>query len=184
MTTMQNVTEANFHVVVEVDLKPNDVYTPFTWSRGNLARWTAAFVLCLIFYHLYEDSSATLLSFPSGGSILAVVALLMLLVLSGLLLFPYLRIRSLFRKSPALAKTRRYTFSADGIAVQSDDANTECKWSFFQRAVETRTTFSFSTTSLSGTYVPKRCFASHEDIQRVRSLIHENMPGKCRLRCD
>jgi len=181
---MLSVTEANCRVVVDVDLKPNDVYTPFTWSRGNLARWIASFVLCLIFYDLYKASSATILSFPGGKSILAVVGLLALFVLLALVLFPYLRIRSLFRKSPALTKSRRCTFSADGIAIQSEDANSECKWSLFQRVVETPSVFSFFTTSLSGTYIPKRCFASVDDIRCVRSLIRENMPGKCRLRRD
>jgi hypothetical protein len=39
---MWNPMENKCDVVVEVDLKPNDVYTPFRWDRGNLARWVTA----------------------------------------------------------------------------------------------------------------------------------------------
>src|SRR5713101_867427 len=171
----------NRNVVVEVDLKPNDVYTPFRWDRGNIARWVTAILLCLILYDRYKESQATILSFPGGGSILAIIALLMLLILLALLLFPYLRVRAMFRKSPAMTKTRRYTFAVTGITVQSDDANSDCKWSLFQRAVETPGVFVFSLTSHAAIYVPKRCFISSDDVARVRDLIRENLPGKWRL---
>lgn len=175
---MQN----NLGVVVDVDLRPNDVYTPFRWDRNNLARWVTSIVLCLIFYDLYKSSRATILSFQGGDSIVAIIALLVLFILFGLLLFPYLRVRAMFRKSPAMTKTRRYTFCATGITVQSDDATSDCKWSLFHRAVETPSVFVFSVTSHHGTYIPKRCFASSDDVARVRDLIRENMPGRWRLR--
>jgi hypothetical protein len=112
--------EDNRGVVVDVDLGPNDVYTPFRWDRHNLARWVISIVLCLIFYDLYKSSRATILSFQGGESILAIIALLVLFILLGLLLFPYLRVRAMFRKSPAMTKTRRYTFSlflAEGVSL-------------------------------------------------------------------
>ena len=169
-------------VVVEVNLRPNDVYTPFRWERGNLARWVTSIVLCLIFYDLYRSSRATILSFQGGESILAIIALLVLFILLGLLLFPYLRLRAMFRKYPAMAKTRRYTFCTTGITIQSDDATSDCKWSLFEKAYETPGIFIVSITSHQGTYIPKRCFASPDDVVRVRDLVRENMPGRWRLR--
>lgn len=56
-----------------------------TRDRGNLARWVTSIVLCLIFYHLYKDSRETILSFPGGQ---AIIALLVLFILLALLLFP------------------------------------------------------------------------------------------------
>src|SRR6267154_2031382 len=165
-------------VIVDVDLRPNDVYTPFRWDRNNLARWVTSIVLCLIFYDLYKSSRATILSFQGGESIVEVIRLLVLFILFGLLLFPYLRVRAMFRKSPTMTKTRRYTIGVAGITVQSDDATADCKWSLFQRAVETPTVFVLSQTSYHGTYIPKRCFGSPDDMVRVRDLIRENMPGK------
>jgi len=172
----------NRAVVVDVDLKHNDVYTPFRWDRNNLARWVTSIVLCLIFYDLYKDSRATILSLQGGESILAIMALLLVFILCGLLLFPYLRVLALFRKSPALEKTTRYIIGTTGITIQSDDATADCKWSLFQRAIETSSVFVLSQTSYHGTYIPKRCFASSDDVARVRDLIRENMPGRCRLR--
>jgi hypothetical protein len=174
--------EDNRGVVVDVDLGPNDVYTPFRWDRHNLARWVISIVLCLIFYDLYKSSRATILSFQGGESILAIIALLVLFILLGLLLFPYLRVRAMFRKSPAMTKTRRYTFNSTGITIQSEDASSDCKWSLYQRAYESPSVFIFSLTSYHATYIPKRCFASSDDIARVRDLIRENMPGRWRLR--
>ncbi|MGA8221873.1 MAG: YcxB family protein [Candidatus Acidiferrales bacterium] len=174
----------NRPVVVDVDLKPNDVYTPFQWNWPNVARWVVSIVLCMIFYDLYQHSRATILSFPDGESIEAVVGLLVLFILFALLLFPYLRIRAMFRRSPILKRTRRYTFEAARITTQSDDANSDCKWSLFQRVVETPSAFVFSLTSQGGMYVPKRCFSSSEEVHRLRTLIRENMPGKSRLRPD
>jgi hypothetical protein len=174
--------EDNRVVVVDVDLRPNDVYTPFRWDRNNLARWIASIVLCMIFYDLYKSSRATILSFQGGESILAIIALLVLFILLGLLVFPYLRVLAMFRKSPALTKTRRYTFGTTGITIKSDDATSDCKWSLYQRAVETPNVFVFSLTTHHGTFVPKRCFTSPDDVARVRDLIRENMPGRWRLR--
>jgi YcxB-like protein len=174
----------NRELVVEVALAPNDVYTPLLWSRGNLARWVSAFILSLIFYDLYKNESATLLSFPDGESILAVAALLMLFVLLALLVFPYLRVRAMFRKSPGIGKTRRYTFRAAGVTIHSEVSDSDCKWSLFQRVFETPRVFIFSQISSAGTYIPKRCFSSPNDVAIMRALIRENMPGKFRLRSD
>src|SRR5215469_1756640 len=171
-------------VVVDVDLKLNDVYTPFRWDRGNLARWVTSIVLCLIFYDLYKDSRDTILSFQGGQSILEMIGLLVLFILFALLLFPYLRVLSIFRKYPAMKKTRHYTFGAKGVMTQSDDANSDCKWSLFLRVFETPKVFVFSTTSRGVMYVPKRCFTSSSDIARLRDLIRENMAGRWRLRRD
>ncbi len=83
-----------------------------------------------------------------------------------------------------MTKLRRYTFRATGITIKSDDANSDCKWSLFQRAVETPSVFAFSQTVSAAIYIPKRCFTAPNDVARMRELIRENMPGKCQLRRD
>src|SRR5260370_17410873 len=100
------------NVVLEAHLRTNDVFTPFRWDRGHIARWVTAILLCLIFYDRYRESRATILSFSGGESILAIIALLVLFILLALLLFPYLRVRAMFRESPSMTKKRRYTFPA------------------------------------------------------------------------
>lgn len=156
--------ETSAELTVVVRLKPHDVYTPFQWDRNNLARWVVAIVLCWIFYDIYKSGLDPLRSFPDSGSIIAVLVVLVVFILLALLLFPYLRVRALFGKSPLFHKAVRYTFSAQGVRFESDDANGALKWSAFDRIVETRKVFVLSTTSQAGTYIPKRCLTSQTDI--------------------
>ncbi len=171
-------------ITVEFALKPGDVYSPFRWGRGNLARWVTAGLLCYIFYDLYAGSSETLRSFAGGSSIQAIVLILFAFVLMGLLLFPYLRMLAFFRGTPNVTRTRRVTFRSDLILFESVDARSECKWTFFSRVVETPRAFIFSQGKAGGTYIPKRCLPSQEDIILLRTLIRENFKGKIDLRRD
>jgi hypothetical protein len=177
-------------VVVDVILKPNDVYTPFQWDRYSLARWVAAAVVCWIFYYGLEGQLETLRSLPDVGHIIEfkaailVTVILAVFILLALLLFPYLQIRTLFRKSPQFQKPVRYTFNPEGLRFESESASGALKWSAFDRVVETRKVFAFSLTSRSGTYIPKRCLASPSDVALLRQLIHDNFKGKWTLRRD
>jgi hypothetical protein len=170
-------------VIVEIKLKPNDVYTPLQWSRVNIARWVSAAVLCYGFYDLYTHSTEALRFFDGGQSILAILVLLFVFILLGLLLFPYLRVLALFRKS-AMRRPRLVTFSPTGITIESEDANVDCKWSIVKRVMETRSLFLLLYTTAGAMYLPKRCFASHEDIVRLRQIISENFKGRWQLRRD
>jgi len=169
---------------VAVNLKPSDVYSPFHLDRGNVIRWVAAALLCLIFRDLYGSSRETLQSFPGGASITAVMIVLVVFVLFAILLFPYLRVRALFRSTPSLAETSRITFRPDEILFQSERAKSECKWTLFTRVFETRKVFAFSQGGIGATYVPKRFFTDPNDIQLLRRMIRENFKGKWTLRSD
>jgi len=163
-------------VSVAVNLKPSDVYTPFRRDRGNVIRWVAAALLCLIFRDLYASSRETLQSFPGGASIGAIMIMLVVFVLFAILLFPYLRVRALFRSTPGLAETK--------ILFQSERAQSECKWTIFDRVSETREVFAFSQGKIGATYVPKRFFTDPNDIPLLRRIIRENFKGKWTLRND
>jgi hypothetical protein len=148
-----------------------------------MARWVSAAVLCYGFYDLYTHSTGALQSFDGGQSILAILVLLFVFILLALLLFPYLRVLALFRKS-ATGRPHLVTFSPTGIRIESEDANVDCKWSIVKRVVETRSLFLLLYTTPGAMYLPKRCFASHEDIPRLRQLIIENFKGRWQLRRD
>ena len=181
---MKAMEDTSTQVVVDVILKPNDVYTPFQWDRYNLGRWVAAAVLCWIFYDLYKNQLDTLRSFPDSASIIAVLLVLAVFILFALLLFPCLRVRALFRKSPQFQKRVRYTLNTEGLSFESESASGALKWSAFDRVVETRKVFAFLITSRSGTYIPKRCLASPSDVGMLRQLIRDNFKGKWTLRRD
>ena len=176
--------ESNAEVVAVVDLRPNDVYTPFLWSRGNLARWVSACVLCYIFYDLFVRGSDALRSCQSGDSILAILVLVAILILLGLLVFPYLRVRAAFRKSNYLTKPRTYKFAPSGVKIEADDSTTECKWALFRKIVETRKVFLLMYDGRAGAYLPKRCLRSREEVKLLRQLIQEHAPPNWELRRD
>ncbi len=81
-----------------------------------------------------------------------------------------------------MRKTRRFTFSPEGVLWDSEDARVECKWSLFARILETNHTFMFFQAPHLATHVPKRCFANHEQIVAVRQIIKTNFRGKWRLK--
>jgi hypothetical protein len=176
--------EETRNIVIDVSLRPNDVYTPFQWSRGNFARWVAAIVLCLIFSDLYRNSRQALLSFDGGESILAIVVLLSLLILFGLVVFPYLRMRALFKKSAAATKVWRYTFSDVGVSITTDVTNSVMQWGAFQKAHEMPRLFLLFSSPLQCFYLPKRCFNSPETILQLREMFRKHMSGKITLRND
>ena len=170
-------------VVVDVVLNPHDIYTPFQWDRHNLARWVVSAVLCFIFYDLYARGLDALRSFPDSGSIIAILITLAVLILLALLLFPYLRFRAAFSKSPQLRKAAKYTLSAEGLRFESVDASGTCAWASFDRVVETRKVFAFLITATAATYIPKRCL-SPGDVAILRRLVREHFKGKWQLRRD
>jgi hypothetical protein len=188
---MKTMEGTSAQVVVDVILKPNDVYTPFQWDRHNLARWVAGAAVCWIFYYLFQGPLLAFRSFPDSRSIIAanaiiaaILVILVVFILLALLLSPYLQMRALFRKSPQFQKSVRYTFNLEGLRFESESASGVLKWSAFDRVVETRKVFAFSISSRSGTYIPKRCLASPTDVSLLRQLIRDNFKGKWTLRRD
>jgi YcxB-like protein len=111
-----------------------------------------------------------------------VIVALAVFIALGLLLFPYLRLRSAVRKAPGFKKRARYIFDAQGIRFESEDAKGEYKWSAFATVLETRRAFALAQTDYAATYVPKRCFASPNDIAIFRQLMRDNFKGRWRLR--
>jgi YcxB-like protein len=144
-------------LIVDVTLEPRDVRRPFLGSWESLVRWVVALTACLILY------AASPLWPPDVSPSDRRTELFLLYVLLGavslaLFLFPYLRVRTMFRESPALSRSRRLTFNAEGIQFDADDARGHYKWSLFMRIVETKKVFMLLQTTHAATYIPKRCF--------------------------
>lgn len=77
---------------------------------------------------------------------LYVIAVLVLMFLQ-----PWLRIRYQFHRYPSFRKPRRFTFDAEGMHFQMEDARGDFKWSVFTSVVETRRHFLLMQTNRSGT---------------------------------
>jgi len=169
-------------IAVDVVLKLHDVYTPFDWNRQNLIRWVLAILACYVVYDICFSPSSQLQSFSDANSISAVIVTLAVFIVLGLVLFPYLRLHSMFRKSPGFKSPNKYMFDAQGMRFESEHASGEYKWSVFARILETRKAFALAQTDYAATYIPKRCFASPNDISAFRHLVRENFKGRWSLR--
>jgi hypothetical protein len=173
-------------LTVQVNLRPQDVYDPvrdlFLCSWDNIIRWAFVFFACYLIYETHPIWSSAE-SRSEAQSALVVVALLFTLVFLALFLFPYLRVRSIFRELPALQKPRSISFSTEGIHIDSEDARGDYKWSLFRNVVETPRVFLFmqTTRSTGALYVPKRCLSGSDGVVRLRRLIRGNFAGKARL---
>ena len=168
--------EDHSEITVEIRLQPSDVYDPFRWSRRNLFRWVFALFACFLAYDLRRFWTASI-------STLLAVLLVFAFVLFVSFFLPWLSVQSLFRKYPAFRKARRFSFSNDGVRLESEDAQGHYKWSLFSRIAETPKTFFLMQTTRSATYVPKRCLKA-EEIPVLRHLIRQNFTGKLTLRGD
>jgi hypothetical protein len=157
-------------VTVEVTLEPADLYWPFDLGyRLALAVLAAALV-----FEAWK-------MWPSYDSnvMLGVAA-----ILAWIFLYPWIKIQYYFRTYPAYRKPRRYSFDAEGLHLQSDNARGDYKWSVFTKVVETKRRFQFMQTDRSGIPIPKRFLTQPDDIPRLRRLIRENFQGTRRLRID
>ncbi len=174
--------ENSREIIVEYQLQPNDVYTPFQASRENIIRWVLAITLCVIFYLGYPELVEMTASNENGGAILAIVVVLAVFILLALLLFPYLRVRARFRNSERLRETLRYELRDQGIHFVSEHVTSDSKWSLFVRAWETKTKFALGS-DFRALYIPKRCLTP-ENVKLLRQMIRENVKGNIQLRAD
>jgi hypothetical protein len=169
-------------LTAQIVLRPSDVYDPFLYSWRNVIRWTIVLFACLLIY----DASPSWLSAHSGTQIKPVLLnpLLIAFVLFITFFVPWLRLQWMFRTYPTMRGLRSYSFSSEGMHIESEEARGDYKWSLFTRIVETPKSFVFVITSRGATYVPKRCLAGQGEIEILRHLIRENFKGKKTLRRD
>ena len=85
----------------------------------------------------------------------------------------FLRARSVKKKFGA--DKSRYVFSADVVNVQSAMGTANLKWEMFQQVRENRRFFFFYSLPGMANLVPKRSFATPEQIEEFRSLIRSHV---------
>jgi hypothetical protein len=90
----------------------------------------------------------------------------------------------MFHKYPALRRSRRVSFSTEGMRIESEDAQGVFRWPLFYQIVETPKSFLFMQATRGATHIPQPCFSNSDDILIMRRLIRDNFAGKKRLRSD
>lgn len=166
--------ETRSEVTVEITLAPGDFYHPLDWSWGNLIRYVLAVVSILLVFDAWRNWSSPASEIKIGLMVFLALAFL----------FPWIRMRYLFRRYPAFRKPRSFTFDAVGMHFQSEDASGDYKWPTFSKVVETPRAFIFMQTSRGGTTIPKRFFTQRDEISLLRKLLRESFKGTLKLRAD
>ncbi len=170
------VVESDRNLTVQYALRPADVYDPFWYSWRNVIRWATVVLVCLLVYEAGPGWSSAYFGITIKPT--ASIPVLIGASLFILFLLPWLRVQAMFRKYPALGRLRSVSLGTEGLHAESDDARGDYKWSIFRRVVETPKVFVFMATSRAGTYLPKRCLATRDEVVKLRRLIRENFSGQ------
>jgi hypothetical protein len=94
----------------------------------------------------------------------------------------FLAVRIMFRDNPRLAEPTRYIFSASGVLAESYAGRSDLKWTAYRRIRETsKYLLLYTSPRVAGT-LPKRCFASENDIRFFRELVRASVNGTVELR--
>ena len=117
----------------EVKLRLSDVLDPFAYTSINLFNWFLTAIVCIVLYRPYwvfgpysEEPWQDHVGFD----------MFICLAWSMFVGLPYLSLLIRFWKSPTLEKPRQFTFDAEGMHVESEDARGDYKWSLFRSVFE------------------------------------------------
>jgi hypothetical protein len=84
--------------------------------------------------------------------------------------------RKAFRDTRAVNGVK-YRISPETIRVEGSTGVSDLNWTAFLRVRETTPAFLLFATTTTFHLIPKRCFATNDDIFRFREIIRENIPN-------
>ena len=88
---------------------------------------------------------------------------------------PYIVHRRVYYRNPRIFGMRTVTFDDEGMKSDSEIAHVERKWSSFEKFKETNNLFlTYQTKDVVG-IVPKRAFATQDDVTQFRDLLTSRM---------
>ncbi|HKT47191.1 MAG TPA: YcxB family protein [Candidatus Acidoferrales bacterium] len=105
-----------------------------------------------------------------------VLGVLLLAVLAARLL-AYFATRSLVRSKPTALNPTSYVFSPEGIEYSNPTSSGRFDWSTYLRIRETPDQFLLFVQKRFANFLPKRAFASDEQMQAFRSLARAHFKG-------
>jgi len=95
----------------------------------------------------------------------------------------YVPARRAYASNRAMQGPRRHRFSREGVASESEMGSGRMSWEACWRAFETKTDFYLYFANNLAYLIPKRCFASSQEMETFRSILRSSLsPTICRLR--
>jgi len=80
-----------------------------------------------------------------------------------------------FESNKLVQKETEYTFSSDGIKAESDVKIVNLHWAEVSKIVETKLYFALYEATQTANIIPKRCFASEEDVLAFSKILQDNL---------
>jgi len=168
---MQNSSSS---IELQTKLKVSDLYELYLISALRklwCGRMALAIVLIVLF-GILEGNVEFLRPLLEPPLIYVIVGVL----LYSLLVKPYLASRALILSSYRSSRmTTHYTFSERGIDERRDHFEAHYDWEAIQRAKQSTHLVTLYITSYSAIIIPKRCFASDQQLRDFRTLITNQM---------
>ena len=93
----------------------------------------------------------------------------------------YLNTLYLFNSKTFLQHEVRYVFSSDGINAIGESTPGETRWSHVPKAIELSQDFLIFYTTERMYTLPKRCFASAEEVARFRRILERELGDRAKL---
>jgi O-antigen ligase len=160
-------------ISLDVQLRIGDLYWIYVMQAVN-AGWFVRGYLGLALIILLA-LAPKLLAFLAFIVLPPIVFLILAIFLYLLVVRPYLRARAFVRQTQGDQSSIRYTFSQAGIDVRGAHSETLFQWAAVGRAKQTAHLFVLYLSKSSAIVVPKRCFASIEEISSFQNLVKTNI---------
>jgi hypothetical protein len=168
-------------IELAVQLNQKDIYranVAIIWGRHKIYEWVGiAACAAAIGGFLFAVISSPTNGMPSVwlGSVFGIMfapVFLYAMVYVG----SYSSARSILRNTPALQGSTVWAFTENGISVVGPTARGELQWNSFLRVRETREQFLLYQNKNLANVIPKRSFATHTEISRLREMIRRQVP--------
>jgi hypothetical protein len=138
----------------------------------------------LLLYTLISGNSASDLSAsvekPAGKVSIWPILILFLLILYriGAPILTKVIAKRQFESNKLLQYETVYTFSTEGIQVQSDVRLDHWRWGNVFKVIETKQYLAILESNQSANVIPKRCFTSEEELLAVAKLMKDKVTEK------
>ncbi len=171
-------------VQVEVRLEPRD-YVRFNYwhvlhstrNRVRLARAVLLAVALGFASYMLKGDARLMAEF-----VLFIFVPIVILAWVGLLLLLPYRARRSYATNKLLGEPQRYTFSREGVILESASGSSRHNWNVYWKACETRNAFYLYLADNLAHLIPKRSFGSDAELQRFREIARASLdPKACRI---
>jgi len=167
-------------IVVSVDLNFGELYKATIRIMAYVLRYligTVAFLAMVYVFCLLIEAAQISWSLNAGTLSQWLFPVVIGAVPTTLVMIPLValdRTKKVLRAEGEDGK-RRYTFSSEGVKIESRLATADVKWLAFRQIRESRNYFLLYSAPGFANVLPKRCFSDKASLEELRSLVRANV---------